>query len=204
MKLLKHTLAVAVVALAAAGAQAQTAVTPVRPYLGIFLTGGGDNLASVAVEDAFGDTRTRRIDAGGLIDMKAGVEFLLNPAVSMRGTIGYHFDTINADNGDLRFSRIPLEVMAIWHPGPPLHLGLGMRFPLSASYTATGAGAVSASGRDEVDFDADPGLVIEGEYQFSPHVGIAMRLVTERYKAKAPSSGSFDGTHVGVGLNFHF
>lgn len=197
--------AVIAVALAAGamGAQAQTGATAVRPYLGIFLTGGGDTLASVAVDSGFG-TETRSVEAGGLLDMKAGIEFLLNPAFSMRGSIGYHFDSINADNGDIRFSRFPLEVMAIWHPGPPLHLGVGMRFALSPTYTATGAGAVSPTGRDDVDFNADPGLVIEGEYQFSQNVGIAVRLVSERYKAQAPSTGSFDGTHVGVGLNFHF
>jgi hypothetical protein len=206
MKLLKPSATAALLALSAVSAQAQyagTPITPVRPYLGIFLTGGGDDLATASVDSGFG-SRTESIEAGGVLDLKAGIEFLLNPAFSMRGSVGYHFDSISADNGDIRFTRIPFEVMAIWHPGPPLHLGLGMRYAMGASYVATGRGAVSPTGRDSVDFEANPGIVLEGEYQFSPAVGVALRLVSESYKAKFPSTGKFDGTHVGIGLNFHF
>lgn len=201
MKHLKPCATAALLALSAVSAQAQSepAMTPVRPYLGIFLTAGGDNLATVQVQNAFGDIENRRIEAGGLVDLKAGIEFLLNPAFSMRGTVGYHIDAISAENGDMRFSRFPFEVMAIWHPGPPLHLGLGMRFATGASLSGSGAAAIRT-----IDYDADPGIVLEGEYQFSPAVGVALRLVSESYKAKVPFAGKFDGTHVGIGLNFHF
>lgn len=195
----KHGLVALALAATAVGAQAQVQPAPVRPYLGFFLTGGGDTLASALVENGFGDVSTRSVKAGGLVDLKAGVEFLLNPAFSVRGTVGYHVDSVNADNGDITFSRVPFEVMAVFHPGEPLHLGVGMRIATGASLS--GSGVASAP---TIDFDADPGLVLEGEYQFSPMVGVAVRFVSERYKAKRPYTGTADGNHVGIGLNLHF
>jgi hypothetical protein len=45
--------------------------------------------------------------------------------------------------------------------------------------------------------------VIKGEYRSAPDLGWKLRYVSEKYKAQAPFSGTVDGSHVGLLMNWY-
>ena len=47
------------------------------------------------------------------------------------------------------------------------------------------------------------GAIVEGEYLFTPHVGLELRYVPEKF---TPSGGGAkaDGSHAGVMFNYYF
>jgi hypothetical protein len=173
-------------------AQAQSSGLPVRPFVGIGLTGGGDELATVQFTDGSSDS----ISAGGLVEFKAGVDWRVAGPFSLRGSFGYHVDDSTARNGSLRFERFPLELLAFWHGSDRFRLGAGVRKATSARVSSSGqAGGINGN------FSASLGTVFEGEYFYSPHMSVYGRGVAETYKI---NGFEFNGNHVGVGVNFYF
>jgi hypothetical protein len=192
----QHLLAIAsllatLAATVATPAAAQSGL-PVRPFVGMGLTGGGDELATVQ----FTDGSSKSISAGGLIEFKAGVDWRMAGPFSLRGSFGYHVDNTTASNGSMRFERFPLELLAFWHGSDRFRLGGGVRQATSARVTSSGqAGGINGN------FTASLGTVFEGEYFFSPQMSVYGRGVAETYKI---NGFEFSGNHVGVGVNFYF
>ena len=52
-------------------------------------------------------------------------------------------------------------------------------------------------------FDDTTGTVLEGEYLFSPHIGLKLRYVSEGFDVKG-SNATADGSHFGVLLSYYF
>jgi hypothetical protein len=101
----------ATLATAALPALAQPVAAPERNfYFALFggITGGGDKLAEVRYNN--GDREAIR--AGGLGHLAAGVVWQPTATpLSVQATVGWHFDNISARNGDITFSRVPIEVL---------------------------------------------------------------------------------------------
>jgi len=175
---------------------------PVHPLLGIALTGGGDKLSSAEFNNGY----SKDITAGGLVYVYGGVEFHQpGSPFSFQGTIGYHFDNTSADNGNQRFSRVPLEAIALYRIAPKFRLGLGARYASDAKFRSSGAGYVG-----DADFDSQLGLVVMGEWLITPSMGLQLRYVNEKYKAHGvdnsgnPAEATIDGSHAGIGFNYYF
>lgn len=192
--------------MASMAAQAQTAapeaVTPAAPVaeknyrwlVGAGLTFGGDELAKAEYEGG----STQKIHGGGLIAMYVGIEYAVNPSVSLQANIGYHVDQASADNGELRFERYPLELLAHYKLSEKWRAGAGVRIVNAPRFASSGAGDIG-----DFNFKNTTGAVIEAEYMAAPRLGIKVRYVSEKYTAKiAPVS--FDGNHLGVMANFYF
>ena len=82
--------------------------------IGAGATFGGDELATVT----FTSGSTESVDAGALLDLKIGFEyFLTGHQFSLQSTIGYHFDSVDAQNGDLSFSRMPIDIIGFVNRG---------------------------------------------------------------------------------------
>jgi hypothetical protein len=167
--------------------------TSIKPYIGIGYTAGGDKLASALYDDG----NTVNIRAGNGFQLNGGLEFLLSSSVSATATVGYHLDRASADNGSLKFERIPVELVGHYHLGSGWRLGAGVRFVSGA--TLSGSGVTNIP---DVDFDATTGAVLQVEYVFNPSVSVLIRGVSEKYKVNG--LGSSDGTHIGVMMNAYF
>ncbi|MFT4047824.1 MAG: hypothetical protein QM661_14175 [Solimonas sp.] len=106
-----------------AGAQLFPIVSPV--HFGFVLEGsaefGGDEIARVYYDDRSSD----RIDAGR--GLGAAIGIYLQPAAewSVRGTIGYKYESTRASNADLYLDRVPVDVIASWHLPNGVRLGAG-------------------------------------------------------------------------------
>jgi len=192
----KHLLAAAFFALSIA-AQAQSRPgSGFRPFVGLGITAGGDELASVD----FSNGTSTSVHAGGLIDVKGGIDVLLDGPFSMQLSLGYHVDSADGSNGSYTFSRMPLELLGYVSPTDKFRLGVGVRSALDPRISSSGVLA-----GHNASFTSTLGVILEGEYFVLRSLGIKLRAVTEKYKGKGINSGlTFDGTHGGVYAVYYF
>lgn len=198
-------------ALAAFGAQAQTTepapavaaapavqyeavgAKPLRFVLGAGITFGGDKLATAYYDD--GDEVDLR--AGDMVALVAGVDYRINQDFSVQGTVGYHVDRASADNGDMRFERIPFELLGYYHVNDKLRVGGGLRYVTGVKFRSSGAGDIG-----DYKFKDTTSPVAEIEYLFTPRMGLKLRYVNDEFKEK-DYGGKVKGDHVGIFANFY-
>lgn len=182
-----------VVAAAALALSASAHAEGWHPVLGASLTGGGKTLVTVQYTNG----QTQDIRSGGLVHLFGGVEYDFNDQFSLQGNIGYHVDNSTARNGDVRFSRWPVELIGLWKVNPTIRLGVGVRKATNAEINSSGAASSVGSG----SFGSNTGLILQGEYLFSPHWGMLVRGVTESYDVYGTK---VQGNHIGVGGFYRF
>jgi hypothetical protein len=167
----------------------------VRPIVGIGLTYGGETLAEVTYNNGW----VEKIKSGGLFVVHGGVEFRLGDVVDLQTTIGYHVDDSSyASNGGLRFSRYPIDVIALFRIAPQFRIGGGIQHVNSAKLAGSGDLSFINQG-----YESATGAVAMGEYLFGPNLGLQVRGVSQTYKPKGGGS-EVDGSHIGVMLNYYF
>ena len=193
--MMKKMIALAALAVAASGASAQSASAGLHPLLGAGLTFGGDKLATVQ----FTDGSTDSIRAGGLLQLYGGAEYRFDNALTLQGTLGYHVsDSRSARNGNVRFENYPIELIALYAPMDKVRFGAGVQFATGARLTGSGvADDIGAK------FKSATGAVIEGEYLFTPKMGLQLRYVNVKF---APKDGGekVDGSHGGLMFTYYF
>jgi hypothetical protein len=194
MKLIAAITALCTVALVPTLAHAGLdSANPVHPLLGIAITGGGDKLSTVE----FVNGPTQSVTAGGLVQIYGGVEYHENGSpIAFQGTLGYHVDSVNADNGSQRFSRFPLEAIVLFNATPKFRVGVGARYAMAAKFTSDGAGYVGNG-----DFKSQLGGLVMGEWLITPSMGVQVRYVHETYSIEGLK---VDGSHGGLGFNYYF
>jgi hypothetical protein len=195
----KATLAIALAIATMSAAHAQNAPAPAEQkrlhfLVGMGLTAGGDKLATVTYQN-LGEYD---IKAGGLVMFTGGVDFRVTPEFSIQSTIGYHVDQAPARNGNVKFERYPIELLAYYHPAPKWRVGGGVRYVSSPKLSSSGV----VQGLN-VEFDNTVSGLVEAEYLISRHFGIKLRYVNEHYELKG-YSGKIDANHAGVFGNFYF
>jgi len=162
--------------------------------MGMGLTFGGKTLATVH----FTNGDSENVKSGGLVHLYAGYEYRLASRFSVQATIGYHVDNVSARNGDLKFSRYPLEVLGHFGITDNVRIGGGVRYVMNPEISSSGAASIG-----DYEFDDTTGAVIEAEYLITPHVGVKLRGVSEKYKMKG-SSTSVRGDHGGIYASYYF
>ncbi len=169
-------------------------------YVGLLggLSFGGDRLA--IVQFANGDTESVR--GGGLAQFGAGIVWQPPVApLSVQATVNYHVDNVTASNGDVTWSRVPMEVLAFYTGVPGWRLGGGARFVSSARLRSEVNGFT-----DTVHFKDTTGLVLEAGFQVSPRFWINGRVVSEQYEASSVNGvsitplGRTSGQSFGINL----
>ncbi len=176
-----------------AAPKAANASEGVRFFLGLDAGGGGDTLATVHYTNG----HDQSIKAGGGVQIKGGIDYPIGSAAALRASVGYHYHTTAASNGDVTFSRWPLEVLGMWKLSDSFRLGAGVRYATNAKLTSSGA----ASNLGSLTLKGKAGVVLEGEYLYGTQVGIALRFVGDKYKV---GNTSVSGNHVALGLNYYF
>ena len=175
-------------------AQAQNA-KPLQYLAGFGFSNGGDNLAEVNYTNG----HSQNIRAGGLLYLTAGVDYRISPEFSVQGTVNYHINDTNADNGKVKFQRFPIELIGYYHINPQWRIGGGVRYTSSPKLSGSGV----ADGL-EVKFDDATSGVVEAEYFWRPNVGFKMRYVNETFKVRGYHDLEVKANHFGVSANFYF
>lgn len=87
---------------------------PLRFYGGMGLTLGGDKIASVTYTNG----SESDINAGHGVQPSGGIDYRWSETFSMQMSIGYNVSGAFADNGDVSFSRWPIEVLGYLRTRP--------------------------------------------------------------------------------------
>ena len=167
------------------------------------LTNGGDTFTSAS--NSNGDTHDMK--AGGVIQVGAGVLARLHSLpVDLQATLNYHYNKLDASNGDAEFSRVPIELLGFYRFTDAFRLGMGVRLVNGAKYEQTVNGY-----SDSVTFDDTTGFVVEGGYSPTKNWTFSLRWVTEEYKKSGYQfnvdgqwKDKIDGSHVGLFANYNF
>lgn len=155
---------------------------------------GGDTLVDITYTDG----STADIDAGRGITLGGGVNWNLSDDFILQTTAAWKFTTIpQASNGDLTWTRIPLEAIAYYNI-EKLRIGAGVIYHMSNRLKGTGF----ASGATQ-DFDNALGTVVGFEYLMTPGMSINVRYTMISY-TPAGTSFEVDGNSIGLGVNFYF
>jgi hypothetical protein len=182
-------------------AQAQTwvpvqdlATKPLRFVVGAGITYGGEKIVTAEYTD--GDTID--IDGGGTVAFLAGLDYRVNPQFSVQGTVGYHVDNAAGSNGDIRFERVPFELLGYYHVNDKVRVGGGLRYVTGAALRTSGVADIG-----DYDFKDTTSPVAEIEYLYSPQLGFKLRYVNDKFKMK-DFNETIKGDHIGVLVNFYF
>ncbi len=159
---------------------------------------GGDELANAT----FSNGDSQRIKAGEWLSLSAGVVFPVSDVFEIQGTIGWKFDSISADNGDIEWSRFPADLLVFAKAGDHVRVGAGVTYHM-APY-ATGSGAAS---NVDIDFENAVGWVAEVDYMFGAGsfqgVYLGVNYTAVEYKVENTNVKA-DGSSVGVILGYRF
>jgi hypothetical protein len=155
----------------------------VRPAFKVGADLGGDTLIDVPVN---GGNDTRKLRAGQGLFLGAGAS-ILSDDKDLEGevTLSYKFAGISADNGDVTWSVLPLDVL-LFYRVPNFRFGGGLTFHLNPTLKGSG----DASGL-QANYKDAAGLVLQGDYMFGEKIKLGLRFVGVKYKADSvqPASG---------------
>lgn len=157
------------------------------------ITYGGDKLATVHYTN--GDDTD--IHAGGLLLFGLGVDHQFGNQWEVQATLNYLFDTANAKNGDVTFSRWPLDVLAFYRNGSH-RFGGGLTYHMNPKFDIDVPGT-----KLTVDFDDAIGTVLEYDYFFSENISLGVRGTLISYKS-SDVSDDINGNSIGITLNGYF
>lgn len=183
------------------GAWAQQAGGTLKPFVGMGLTFGGEDLATAQYSNGTSYTVT----TGGLVDFRGGLEYrLINSPWAVQAVLGYHTDSSDATNGKFQFSRIPVELIAMADMSEQWRIGFGVRKATSAKVSTSGAAVNQTSFGRSTTFQSNVGVLFQAEYKIGPQFGLQARYVSERYQIQFNQPVEVDGSHVGIFGVFYF
>ncbi|MEK6750195.1 MAG: hypothetical protein AABY83_13505 [Pseudomonadota bacterium] len=153
---------------------------------------GGTKMASFT----YSDGSTAELHGGALFTFAGGTKFAVNdlPLV-IETTAGYKFDKVNGANGSASFSRIPLDVVALFSHSM-LRAGGGITYHLNPSFTCDIASICGGS----VKFSNALGVVAQlgielpiGKKSFD----LGARYTSINYKPNSAGVSNVDGSAIG-------
>ena len=157
---------------------------------------GGDELARATYTN--GSTTT--IDAGALFSLGVGVGLDLAPNVESRITFGIKTDDTTASNGDISFTRYPIDVLFLYKTGD-WKLGAGITYHLNPKLE--GGGVVSGL---RADFDDALGVLLEADYDLRiMYLGARVTFIEyESIPTATVRRATIDGNSIGFVAGVRF
>lgn len=134
--------------------------------------GGGETLVTVT----FTSGETDNIKSNRGLFIGGGVS-IVNDAkdVETEITLSYKFDSITASNGDVTFSRMPLDAL-VFYRTPTVRVGGGLTYHLNPDLSGSGV----ASGLN-VNFKNSLGLIAQVDWRLSESVNLGLRYTKLDY-----------------------
>ena len=149
---------------------------------------GGDEILTVFFED--GSDQTMRAGQGIFLAVGGQFEFQEIKSLMLRASIGIKYNTTAADNANIRFTRLPINLMPYWKINEDFRLGVGITSHQSVRFK--GDGFVQ-----DIDFKVALGTRFEVGYKW---VAITYTLID--YKAEMGEKISANS--IGLSLSYAF
>ena len=150
------------------------------------ITIGGDELGGTSIDT---------VDAGELIRVFGGVKLPVGDSpFNLQLTMGYHFDSVESEQGTGSFDRLEFELIPFIHLDK-FRLGVGVTQHISVEFD-------QPSGFTDYEFDDATGVVFEVAHTIGrdQRAWMHVRLVDIEYTS--PSYGTVDGGYIGFGATF--
>jgi len=154
---------------------------------------GGDTLATAY----FTDGTSEEIKAGsGLLIGAFTIVPLSNNGIGLKLAANYMSDSITAGNGELTFTRLPLDALVLKQVNK-LQVAAGLTYHLNPEYEST------YSSGEQVDADNALGLLLEANYQIynknkdSLSINIGARYTNIEYKFNGVTK-KVDGSNLAI------
>jgi Outer membrane protein beta-barrel domain len=153
--------------------------------------GGGEALVTVT----FASGETDNIKSNRGLFFGGGVS-IVNDAKDLETeiTLSYKFDSITASNGDVTFSRLPLDGL-VFYRTPSVRVGGGVTYHLNPDLSGSGV-----AGGLNVNFKNSLGLVAQVDWRLSDNVNLGLRYTKLDYDVEG-SSGSVKSNGIGIVLS---
>ncbi|MDA3139646.1 hypothetical protein I8F95_12365 [Vibrio metschnikovii] len=155
-------------------------------------------------EGLYTNGKTDDVKSNEGISIFGGIDINLAQNITVRGTVGYKFDSISATNGDVSFSRVPLELIVF--KGFNNHkIGAGITHQKNVKFECKVKGICSG----DVEFDDATGFVAQYEYAFAPakmsknHFAIGVKYTNIEYSTPLLHK-DIDGSGFDVHLAYLF
>ncbi len=139
---------------------------------------GGDTLVNAVFTN--GDTETIKANEGFFV---GGGVAIFNGArtVSTEITISWKYTGISAENGDIDFTRFPVDAL-VFYNFPKLRLGAGVTYHLNPEIEASDAGvAFVGGGSGSVAYDDATGFLTQVDWRISDKVALGLRYTSLEY-----------------------
>lgn len=182
-KLLFLTTLLALFGASLAGQETQT-----YPKIGLVAEGGisfgGDALATVIFTD--GEDQDLNAGQGGYLAAGAALHFTEN--ISLRGTLGFLYQTTAAENANIRLTRLPLNLVGFYEFSNGIRVGGGVG--THASIRLKGDGFLP-----DTEYTSNLGPRVELAYKWIGLSYTAMEYTSE-------TDGVFSANAIGVSVSF--
>jgi hypothetical protein len=181
----------ALAACAALGAQA----ADFRPLINAGLDLGGDTIVTAR----FVDGEEEEIKANEGVYLGGGVA-IISAAKDWEYhvTLAYKFSLIDADNGDIEWTRVPLEALAFYRL-QRVRFGGGLAYHISPRLE--GSGVV---GGLDIKFKNALGFIAQVDWRIRQNIALGGRYTLLEYDAKSPASGSAKSNGIGLSFSMNF
>ena len=160
-----------------------------RPVLVAGYDAGGEPVATMTYTTGHSDS----IKANEGLYLGGGVS-VLNEAgnIELLATLSVKYQGLHADNGDIRWTRFPLDALLLYR-WPSFRLGGGLTYVMEPRVKGSGA-----SSSIDATFDNATGVLLQGDYLLDAvALGVRATLLDYRFGGSTIRSS-------GVGVSFGF
>jgi hypothetical protein len=155
---------------------------------------GGDTLVNVT----FTNGETDSIKANDGFYFGVGVSILATSEIEAELSLSYKFESITAENGDVDFTRMPLDALVFYRfPSPSIRVGGGLTYHLNPKLSGSGiAGGLNAT------FDDALGFVLQADYVFPKLFLVGVRYTQLEYEASNGAKAKSNGAGLTFSMRF--
>jgi hypothetical protein len=167
----------------------------IRPLIKAGADFGGDTMVTVVFDD--GDTHKIRGNQGfyigggaAIIDAERNMEYHL--------TAAFKFYFVDADNGEVEWTRVPLEALAFYRL-QHVRLGGGLTYHVNPRLEGTGFATPL-----DIKFKNPLGVVLQADWRATESLGLGVRYTFLEYEAKGNFTGTAKASGFGITASFSF
>jgi hypothetical protein len=164
----------------------------VRPVFKAGYDTGGDTIVTAVFST--GSTKSIKANEGVYIGLGASI-LLDSKDIEIEASASYKYRSITVANGDITWTRIPLEALVFYH-APKFRVGGGLTYHLSPKLSGSGV-----AGGLNVNVDDALGAVLQGDWLVAQELSVGLRYTSLSYKANGVTAKG-DGVGVTFGMRF--
>lgn len=182
------------VLLAACSLAGMAQAADVRPIVKAGIDTGGDTM--VTANFIGGGSETVKANEGVFVG--GGMSWVNDTKdIEVEVAITYKVAVINADNGDIDWTRLPIDAL-VFYRTTNFRFGGGLTYHINPKLEGSGV-----SNNINVNFDDALGVILQADWRITQKINLGLRYTAVEYKADG-FSGSAKTDGVGLAFSMRF